>query len=63
VGPSTLIACLDNAWLISRDWQSRLNETCTMHILDADHRSILRDPFMSKSVVPVVIEEAEKSLA
>ncbi len=63
LGPSTLIACLDNAWLISRDWQSRLNEACTTHILDTDHRGILRDPFMSKSVVPVVIEEAEKSLA
>ncbi|MDJ0812613.1 MAG: thioesterase domain-containing protein [Woeseiaceae bacterium] len=61
-GPSTLIACLDNAWLIGRDWQPRLNEDCLMHILDTDHRGILRDPFMSRSVVPVVVEEIEQSV-
>ncbi len=61
-GPAALIACSDNSWLISRDWQTRLREDCAMHILDTDHHGILLDPFMSESVVPVVIDDADKSL-
>ncbi len=62
-GPAALIACSNNSWLISRDWQRRLRDDCAMHVLDTDHHGILLDPFMSESVIPVVIDDVEKSLA
>jgi thioesterase domain-containing protein/acyl carrier protein len=62
-GPSALIACSGNSWLISRDWQSRLPGNSSVHYLDTDHHNILLEPFMSAAVVPVIIDEIDKSLA
>jgi thioesterase domain-containing protein len=61
-GPSVLIACTDNTWLIERDWRTRLSKSCPMHVLDTDHRAILQDPVMSDAVVPIIIEETGKKL-
>jgi thioesterase domain-containing protein/acyl carrier protein len=62
-GASILIAGSDSSWLVCRDWQARLGQGCIVHILDTDNDGILRDPFMSDVVVPIVISEADKHTA
>lgn len=58
-GPSVLLAGADSAWLVCRDWQARLGENCSLHILETDHDGILRNPFMSEVVVPILMEEVD----
>lgn len=58
-GASVLLAGADSAWLICREWQARLGTGCSLHILDTDHDGILRNPFMSEVVVPILVEEVE----
>jgi acyl carrier protein/pimeloyl-ACP methyl ester carboxylesterase len=62
-GTSVLFAGSDVSWLVCRDWETRLGQGCTVHILDTDHDGILRDPFMSDVVIPIIIKEASKELA
>jgi acyl carrier protein/pimeloyl-ACP methyl ester carboxylesterase len=62
-GASVLLAGSDSSWLVCRDWQDRLGQECPVHILETDHDGILRDPFMSDVVVPIILEEIENSLA
>lgn len=58
-GRSVLLAGADSAWLICRDWQARLGDNCSLHILETDHDGILRNPFMSEVVVPILVEEVD----
>lgn len=58
-GPSVLLAGADSAWLICREWQARLGDNCSVHILETDHDAILRNPFMSEVVVPILVEEVD----
>ena len=54
-----LLAGADSAWLVCREWQERLGAGCSLHILETDHDGILRNPFMSEVVVPILVEEVE----
>jgi acyl carrier protein len=63
VGASVLLAGSDSSWLVCRDWRSRLGQDCSVHILDTDHDGILRDPFMSDVVIPIIIREAGRNQA
>lgn len=58
-GPSVLLAGADSAWLVCREWQARLGEQCSVHILDTDHDGMLRNPFMSEAVVPILVAEVD----
>lgn len=62
-GPSVLLAGASSAWLVCRDWEARLGQNCSLHILDTDHEGILRNPFMSEVVVPIVIAEVDSDQA
>jgi thioesterase domain-containing protein/acyl carrier protein len=58
-GPSVLLAGADTAWLVCREWQARLGDNFSVHILDTDHDGILRNPFMSEAVVPILVAEVD----
>lgn len=61
-GPAALLAGAETSWLVCKDWRPLLGKSCMLHLVDADHGGILRDPVMSDVVVPIVIAEADSAL-
>jgi thioesterase domain-containing protein/acyl carrier protein len=62
-GPAVLLAGSEHSWQVRENWQRWLHDGCSVHTLNADHVGILKDPFMSEAVVPIVMSEVDSLLA
>lgn len=61
-GPALLLAAAERDWQARRNWHPLLGGACKVHYLDTDHQKILREPFLSEEVVPLLTSELESKL-
>jgi thioesterase domain-containing protein/acyl carrier protein len=61
-GSTILMVSTEIAWHFIRTWRTRMRNVTVMDSLETDHIKILKDPFMSDEVIPILTREIDSSL-